>query len=113
MGLGSPGALRAAVGCGLYLALLAVLSAGTAALLRSPVASLGLLIPLLCFVAPILGSDSAIQPVTRFLPDAAGQQILHTVRDDGLAPWTGLAVLALWAAAVACAGWRVMERRDA
>ncbi|MBB5937126.1 ABC transporter permease subunit [Streptomyces zagrosensis] len=113
VGLGEEGALRAALGCGLYLGLIAVLAAGVATLLRGPVAALGLLIPVLTFVQPVLGATSAVYDVTRFLPDAAGQSILHATPEQGLGPWTGLAVLALWTAALAVAGWSALERRDA
>nr|MDT0522949.1 ABC transporter permease [Streptomyces sp. DSM 41633] len=47
IGLGHPGALRAAVGGGIYLALMALFAAGLTALLRSAVAVLSLLIPFL------------------------------------------------------------------
>ncbi|MFH8983571.1 hypothetical protein [Streptomyces varsoviensis] len=111
VGLGTPGALRAVLGCGAYLALLAVLAAGCAALLRGPVLSLGVLIPVVCLVSPVLGEMSGA--VGRYLPDRAGQEALHTTASDGLGPWPGLAVLAGWAALAALAGWRALERRDA
>ncbi|MEU5609804.1 ABC transporter permease [Streptomyces sparsogenes] len=109
VGPGAPGALRAAVGCGIYLALLTVLSAGVAAVLRGPVGALGLLVPLVCFLSPVLGDG----PATRFLPDRAGQQVLHATPDGPLGAWTGLGVLALWAAAAVWAGRLALGRRDA
>ncbi|MEV0280057.1 hypothetical protein AB0I22_27200 [Streptomyces sp. NPDC050610] len=51
--------------------------------------------------------------VGHYLPDRAGQAVLHTVSSDGLGAWQGLAVLAGWAALAAFAGWRAVERRDA
>ncbi|MEV0266951.1 hypothetical protein AB0I49_37210 [Streptomyces sp. NPDC050617] len=99
------------VGCGIYLALLAVLAAGCAALLRGPVLTLGILIPVVCIVSPVLGDLTG--GVGRYLPDRAGQAVLHTVSSDGLGAWPGLAVLAGWAASAAFAGWRALERRDA
>ncbi|MFF5718062.1 ABC transporter permease [Streptomyces buecherae] len=113
VGLGAPGALRAVLGCGLYLGLVAVLAAGVATVLRGPVAALGLLVPLLTFVQPILGTGSPAFRVTRFLPDAAGQGLLHTTPWPGLGPWSGLAVLAAWTLLLTAAGWRALERRDA
>ncbi len=113
MGLGAPGASRAVLGCGLYLGLIAVLASGVATVLRGPVAALDLLVPLLTFVQPVLGTGSPVFRVTRFLPDAAGQGVLHTTLWAGLVPWPGLAVLAAWTLLLAAAGWRALERRDA
>lgn len=111
IGLGHPGALRAAFGGGIYLALMALLAAGLTALLRSAVAVLSLLIPLLLIV-PFVFVDFATA-VVRYLPDRAGQAVLHQNPEDGLGPWTGLAVAAVWAAAVLLAGWWAVRNRDA
>ncbi|MER5783780.1 ABC transporter permease [Streptomyces mobaraensis] len=112
VGAGAPGALRAAVGCGLHLALLALLAAGTAAVLRSPVGTLGLLVPLVCLLSPVLGPD-ALGGAGQFLPDRAGQQMMSTDPEGVLGPWSGLGVAALWAVAAAAAGWWTLRRRDA
>ncbi|MFD4612943.1 ABC transporter permease [Streptomyces sp. NPDC058440] len=111
IGLGSPGALRACVGAGIYLALMALLAAGLTFLLRSAVAVISLLIPFILIVSFVVGdvADGA----SRYLPDRAGQQILHQEAAGGLGPWTGLAVMSLWAAAALLAGWWAVRRRDA
>ncbi|MFJ6609571.1 ABC transporter permease [Streptomyces sp. NPDC091289] len=111
IGLGHPGALRAAFGGGIYLALMALLAAGLTALLRSAVAVLSLLIPLLLIV-PFVFVDVA-GAVVRYLPDRAGQAVLHQNPEGGLGPWTGLAVAAVWAAAALLAGWWAVRNRDA
>ncbi|MFT2020509.1 hypothetical protein ACMA1D_32490 [Streptomyces sp. 796.1] len=98
---------------GLYLGLLTVLAAGVATAVRSQVAALGLLVPLLTLVQPVVGTTSAAYRLTRLLPDAAGQAVLHTRATDGLGPWSGLAVLAAWTLAAVLTGWWVLERRDA
>ncbi|MCT2593963.1 ABC transporter permease [Streptomyces sp. N2-109] len=108
--LAAPGALRAALGCGLYLMLLTLLAAGTAVLVRGPVAALGILVPLLFLLAPVVGTESQ---VIQFLPDQAGQQILHPQPDGTLGAWTGLAVMAGWAALAVGAGGTALQRRDA
>ncbi|ARZ71399.1 ABC transporter permease [Streptomyces albireticuli] len=115
VGPGAAGAPRAVFGCGLHLALLAALSAGAAAVLRSTVGTIGLLVPAVCFLSPVLGGDSgsAVGGMAQFLPDRAGQQILHAAPEGLLGAWTGLGVTALWAAAAAGAGWWAMCRRDA
>ncbi|MER6190371.1 ABC transporter permease [Streptomyces cyaneofuscatus] len=111
IGLGHPGALRAAVGGGIYLALMALFAAGLTALLRSAVAVLSLLIPFLLIV-PFVFVDIATA-VARYLPDRAGQLVLHQNPEGSLGPWSGLAVTAAWAAAALLAGWWAVRRRDA
>ncbi|MEU0378725.1 ABC transporter permease [Streptomyces cyaneofuscatus] len=111
IGLGHPGALRAAVGGGIYLALMALFAAGLTALLRSAVAVLSLLIPFLLIV-PFVFADIATA-VARYLPDRAGQLVLHQNPEGSLGPWSGLAVTAAWAAAALLAGWWAVRRRDA
>ncbi|MGW0711147.1 ABC transporter permease [Streptomyces sp. NPDC002643] len=103
--------LRAVLGCAVYLSLMALLAAGLTALLRSGVATLSILIPFLLIVSFVVGDASGT--VADFLPDKAGQVILHTTSDSALGPWTGLAVTALWAAAALGTGAWSVRRRDA
>ncbi|MFI1389569.1 ABC transporter permease [Streptomyces griseoaurantiacus] len=109
--LGEPGALRACVGGGIYLALMALFATGLTFLLRSAVAVLSLLIPFILIVSFVIGGIA--EGAAAYLPDRAGQQILYQEPAGGLGPWTGLAVTALWAAAALVAGWWAMHRRDA
>ncbi|MFJ4005230.1 ABC transporter permease [Streptomyces sp. NPDC090023] len=103
--------LRGAVGCALYLTLMALLAAGLAAVLRSGVGTLGLLIPFLLTVSFVIGDlDSGAADL---LPDRAGQLALHSTSEGPLGPWTGLAVTALWSAAALGAGAWCVRRRDA
>ncbi|MDF6041104.1 ABC transporter permease [Streptomyces sp. JH14] len=110
IGLDEPGALRAAFGGGVYLALMTLFAAGLTALLRSAVAVLSLLIPFILIVSFVVGDIAG--GVTQYLPDRAGQLVLHQSPDGGLGPWTGLAVTAAWAGAALLAGWWAMRRRD-
>ncbi|MFI6356990.1 ABC transporter permease [Streptomyces sp. NPDC050743] len=103
--------LRGAVGCALDLTLMALFAAGLAAVLRSGVATLTVLIPLLLTVSFVIGDLSA--GVADFLPDRAGQVALHSAWDGPLGPWSGLAVTALWSAAALLAGAWALDRRDA
>ncbi|MEV6616283.1 ABC transporter permease [Streptomyces sp. NPDC051051] len=110
-GFGTAEGLRAAVGCGLYLTLMALLAAGLTAVVRSGVATLGILVPFLLIVSFVVGDMSG--SVADLLPDRAGQIALHGTWDGALGPWTGLTVTALWTAAALAAGaWR-LRRRDA
>ncbi|SDK20660.1 ABC transporter permease [Streptomyces indicus] len=111
IGLGHPGAVSACIGGGIYLALMALLASGLTALLRSGVAVLSILIPFVLIVGFVIGDMSA--GVAEFLPDRAGQIVLHSEHTGTLGPWTGLGVTALWAAASVLAGWWAVRRRDA
>ncbi|WP_274555603.1 ABC transporter permease [Streptomyces spiramyceticus] len=111
IGLGDPGALRACVGSGIYLALMALFAAGLTTLLRSGVAVLSLLIPFILIVPFVIGSVA--KGVVEYLPDRAGQLVLQQYPQGALGPWTGLAVTAAWAAAAVLAGWWALRRRDA
>lgn len=111
IGLGEPGALRACVGAGAYLALMALFAAGLTFLLRSATAVLSLLIPFILIVGFVIGDLAGT--AADYLPDRAGQQVLHQAPEGSIGPWTGLAVTALWAGAALLAGWWAVRRRDA
>lgn len=103
--------LRGAVGCELHLTFMALFAAGLAAVLRSGVATLSLLIPFLLIVSFVVGDLSG--GVADFLPDRAGQVTLHSTWDGPLGPWSGLAVTALWTVAALLVGAWTLDRRDA
>lgn len=117
--LGSDDALAATIGACLYLVLIYLFATGVAVLLRGAIPTLGILMPLLFLGSQGLGNLPQIKPVAQYLPDQAGMLIMHIVppgdpqfaRDYG--PWTGLAIMALWAAAALAAGYVAVRRRDA
>ncbi|MEV5314286.1 ABC transporter permease [Streptomyces sp. NPDC052610] len=102
---------RGVVGCGVYLALMALFAAGLTALLRSAVGALSILVPFLLVVSFVIGTSTG--GLSEYLPDRAGQVVLHADPDGSLGPWTGLAVTALWTAAVVAAGAWSVRSRDA
>ncbi|WP_416475682.1 ABC transporter permease [Streptomyces sp. LKA04] len=117
-GLGSEAAgltageqVRGVVGLAAYFTLMALLAAGLTALFRSGVATLSTLIPFVLVVSFVIGDVAG--GATDFLPDKAGQVVLHQTHDGHLGPWTGLGVTALWAAAALLAGARRLRRGDA
>ncbi|MER6979902.1 ABC transporter permease [Streptomyces carpinensis] len=115
--LGAPGVLRAVIGGGLYMTLIAMFSMGVAAMLRSPMLSLGILMPFFFLISNILGNVSVTKKVGRFLPDQAGSRIMEViprVRDDTpYGPWGGLGIMALWVIAALAGGYALLRKRDA
>ncbi|MFF0014848.1 ABC transporter permease [Streptomyces sp. NPDC005374] len=111
-GLSAGEQVRGVVGCAVYLTLMALFAAGIAALLRSGVGALSLLIPFVLVVSFVIG-DAAGGGVADFLPDRAGQTVLYENPDRAFGPWAGLGVTTLWTAAALAAGAWSVRRRDA
>ncbi|MFE1441340.1 ABC transporter permease [Streptomyces sp. NPDC058739] len=115
--IGDSGVLRAVIGGGLYMALIAMFSMGVAAMLRSPMLSLGILMPFFFLISNILGNVGATEKIGRYLPDQAGSRIMQVVRpvddDTPYGPWGGLGIMALWVAGALIGGYVLLKRRDA
>ncbi|MDG9716481.1 ABC transporter permease [Streptomyces sp. DH24] len=115
--IGDDGVLRAVIGGGLYMTLIALFSMGVAAMLRSPMLSLGILMPFFFLISSILGNVSATEKIGRFLPDQAGSKIMQVVPplddDTPYGPWGGLGIMALWVLAALVGGYLVLKKRDA
>jgi ABC-2 type transport system permease protein len=110
--------LRAAAGSVLYLALIALLSLGAAAIVRETAVAIGAVLGLLYvvpIVAAILGNSSLARHLQQIAPMTAGLAIQATVglRSMPIGPWAGLGVLAAWAAAALLAGAALLRLRDA
>ncbi|MFI5831160.1 ABC transporter permease [Streptomyces sp. NPDC051578] len=111
LGIGDPGALRAVFGSGVYLMLIALLSAGLTALVRSGTLVMSLLIPFLLILPFVIGQVAG--GAGQFMPDRAGQLVMRMEAEGSLGPWSGLGVAALWSLAALGAGWLAMRRRAA
>jgi len=115
----TPGATvwRAAAGTVLYLALIALLSLGTATLMRNSAAAIGTVLGLL-FVMPLLTQAITDPAWRRHLEQAAPMSAglaIQATRDLAqlpLSPWAGLGVLALWAAGALLLGGVALHQRD-
>jgi ABC-2 type transport system permease protein len=109
--------LRAAAGSVLYLALIALLSLGTATAVREPAVAIGIVLSLL-YLAPIIApllNQHWERHVEQIAPTTAGLTIQATtgLRSLAISPWGGLGVLAAWAAAALLAGGLALRLRDA
>lgn len=115
--LGDTGVLRAVIGGGLYMTLIAMFSMGVAAMLRSPMLSMGILMPFFFLISNILGNVDATKKIGRFLPDQAGGHIMQVVPRAGddvpYGPWGGLGIMGLWVVAALAGGYVLLKKRDA
>ena len=110
--------LRAAAGSVLYLALIGLLSMGTAMAVRDSAAAIGVVLGLL-YVVPIV-TQAVSDPVwqrhmLQIAPMTAGLAIQASTGLDTLpiGPWAGLAVLAAWAGGALVIGGLLFVWRDA
>jgi ABC-type transport system involved in multi-copper enzyme maturation permease subunit len=114
--IGDPGALRAVVGAGLYLAVLGLLALGLGALIHHSAGAIaavfGLVFVLPGIVAALPSSwDKAISP---YLPSNAGQAIIGTSHGvASLSPWAGFGIFCAYATAALVAAAVMLQRRDA
>ncbi|MFD8979949.1 ABC transporter permease subunit [Streptomyces sp. NPDC059564] len=119
IGIGEDNVLRAVVGAGVYMALLALFSMGVAAMLRSSVASISILIPFFLIVSNLLSGFEATRKYGQYLPDKAGSTIMQTVPEamgspeTPYGPWGGLGIMVLWVLAAVLGGYLVLKKRDA
>ncbi|MFD7162247.1 ABC transporter permease [Streptomyces violascens] len=117
--IGEPHVLRAVVGAGLYMALIALFSMGVATMLRSSMLSLGILMPFFFLISQILSAVPGAKNVARYFPDRAGSQIMQVVPDAmnsdpaPYGPWGGLGIMVLWVIAALAGGYLVLRKRDA
>ncbi|MEE1804674.1 ABC transporter permease subunit [Streptomyces sp. NPDC101062] len=117
--IGEPNVLRAVIGSGLYMTLIALFSMGVTAMLRSSILSLGILMPFFFLVSQILAAVPGAKDVARYFPDQAGRQITQVVSGAlnstpaPYGPWQGLGIMALWVVAALAGGYAVLKKRDA
>ncbi|GEB50462.1 MULTISPECIES: ABC transporter permease subunit [Streptomyces] len=115
-GITDPGVLRAVVGGGLYMALIALFAVGVTFILRSPLLAFAILMPWFFLISSILGTVDATKKIAQYLPDQAGTVVMSVVPDTldrPYGPWEGLLILVGWTAAALLAGFLVLKKRDA
>lgn len=117
--IGADHVLRAVVGGGLYMGLIALFSMGVATMLRSSMLSLGILMPFFFLVSQILASVPKAKTVAQYFPDQAGSKIMQVVPEAmgsdkaPYGPWGGLGIMVIWVAAALLGGYLVLKKRDA
>lgn len=110
--------LRAAAGSVLYLVLIALLSLGIATAVRDSAVAIGVVLALL-YLFPILvqvvGNPDWRQHLQQIGPMTAGLAVQATtnLRNLPISPWSGLSVLAAWAAAALIVAGILLRKRDA
>ncbi|MFR9676836.1 ABC transporter permease [Streptomyces sp. TR06-5] len=117
--LGEEHVLRAVIGGGLYMTLMALFAMGVTFVLRSPLLAFAILMPFFFLVSNILGTVEATRDVAQYLPDQAGSMIMSVVEgsmgtgDRPYGPWGGLLIMVAWVVAALLAGFVVLKKRDA
>jgi ABC-2 type transport system permease protein len=114
--LGSPSALRVVIGTGLYLTIIGVIGAMIGWIVRSTpgalVAYIAVILVLPALFGNVLGTWG--KHIAEVMPSQAGASFVGSLRDPvSLTPWTGLAVLALWAIVAVGVAGSELRRRDA
>ncbi|MGC5311492.1 ABC transporter permease [Micromonospora zamorensis] len=116
LGLGDAGVLRALLGAGLYLGLVAVLGVALGMLVRSSAGAIAILAGLLLIVPGLaaLLPDSISEAITPYLPSNAGSAMMAPTQAYGtLTPWAGLAVFAGYVAVTLAAAAYRLKTTDA
>lgn len=108
--------LRVVIGAGLYLALLGLLASAVGVLLRNVAAGIAVMVGLMLVLPGIVAAlpNSWSQPIEKYWPTQAGQQIYQVHRDSHtLTAWVGFGWMALFTAIVIAAAYILLQRRDA
>lgn len=108
--IGASGVPRALVGAVVYLTLMCLFAASTAAMARNAIVPLAVLLPMVLAGSQILSIIGATKEVARYFPDRAGMQMLTVDSHDA---YTGCAVLLAWTVAALACGYLRHRRWDA
>jgi ABC-2 type transport system permease protein len=108
--------LRALVGAGLYLGLVAMLGVALGMLVRSSAGAISILTGMLLIVPGLAGllPHSIADAITPYLPSNAGSAVMALSHGaDTLGPWAGLGVFGLYVAATLAAAAYRLQKTDA
>ena len=115
--LSSPGALRAVIGAALYMTVAGMIGVSVGALLRNTAGGITTFIGAFFVVPPLtnLLPSSISDHLTQYLPSNAGAALYGGTHglDHALTPWTGFAVLCVYAVVLIGAAAYRLRRVDA
>jgi ABC-2 type transport system permease protein len=116
--LSSPGALRAVVGGGLYIAALGLLGLGLGVVIRHTAGAISCFVGILLILPLVVQAlpNSLALDVRRFLPDRIGVNIITTnggIGPGSFSPWVGLLIVVGYAVIANVVGAVLLSRRDA
>lgn len=115
--ISDPGALRSVIGSALYVTVAGMVGVALGALLRNTAAGISTFVGLFFVVPPLtmLLPSSWTSHFVQYLPSNAGGALFGDTRGvtNPLSPWTGFAVLCVWAVVVVGAGAYRMRKADA
>jgi ABC-2 type transport system permease protein len=115
--LGTPGALRAVVGTGLYLGVIGLFALGLATIIRHTAGAISTFVGILLVLPVIVEAlpDSLQFDIRRFLPLQIGGVMMSVNGGEShsFGPWSGFLVLCVYAAAALVIGGVLLVRRDA
>lgn len=115
IGLSHPGVIRSLFGAALYLMVMGLFGLGLGAITRSTAAGISALAALIFVLPPIIGllPTSTANAINPYLPSNAGGAVWTITPDPNtLAPWTGLALFAGYAALSLVIAAVLLRRRD-
>ena len=111
-----PGALRSVIGAALYMTVAGMIGVALGALLRNTAGGITTFVGAFFVIPPLteLLPSSIRDHLTQYLPSNAGQALFGGTHglNDALSPWTGFAVLCVYAVVlIGAAAYRL--RKDA
>lgn len=110
--ISAPGALRSVVGAALYMTVAGMIGIALGGLLRNSAAGISTFVGVFFVIPPLAGllPSSVSDHLTPYLPSNAGAALYGGATDvhNALSPWTGFAVLCVYAAVlIAASAWRL------
>lgn len=115
--IADPGALRSVVGSALYVTVAGMIGVALGALLRNTAAGITTFVALFFVVPPLtlLLPSTWTANFVQYLPSNAGGALWGNTRgvENPLSPWTGFAVLCLWAAVLVAGAAYRLRKADA
>lgn len=116
LSLSDPGVARAVIGSAVYVTLAGLLAMGLGAILRSTAGGISAFVALFFVITPLVNilPSSWQNAISPYLPANAGEAMTEVGHHaHRLGPWTGLAVLAAYTAAIFAVAAVQLRRRDA